>query len=47
MTPAVTRVRRTVFGVLAAGAACAALAIPAASATQSDTAEPGARRSGR
>jgi hypothetical protein len=41
MTPAVTRVRRTVFGVLAAGAACATLAIPAASADPEDTPSPG------
>jgi heme-binding protein len=40
MTPAVTRVRRTVFGVLAAGAACATLAIPAAGAQPDDTAPP-------
>ena len=40
MTPAVTRVRRTVFGVLAAGAACATLAIPAASADPEDTPSP-------
>ena len=37
MTSAVTHARRTVFGVLAAGAACAALAIPAASADPEDT----------
>lgn len=40
MTPAVKRVRQTVFGVLAAGAACAAMAIPAASADPEDTASP-------
>jgi hemophore-related protein len=37
MTSTVTRVRRTVFGVLAAGAACATLAIPAAGADPEDT----------
>jgi heme-binding protein len=37
MTSAVTRVRRTVFGVLAAGAACATLGVPAASAEPEDT----------
>lgn len=37
MTPAV---RRTVFGVLAAGAACAALAVPAAGADPEDTPMP-------
>ncbi len=42
MTSAVTHVRRTVFGLLAAGAACATLAIPAASAApEDDTTEPG------
>ena len=40
MTSTVTRVRRTVFGVLAAGAACATLAIPAASADPEDTYRP-------
>lgn len=39
MTPAVTRVRRTVT-VLAAGAACATLAIPAAGADPEDTPAP-------
>ena len=39
MTPTV-RTRRTVFGVLAAGAACAALAIPAANADPDDTPNP-------
>ena len=38
MTSAVTRVRRTVFGVIAAGAACATLAMPAAGADPEDTA---------
>ena len=38
MTSAVTRVRRTVFGALAAGAACAALGVPAASADPEDSA---------
>ena len=38
MTSAVTRVRRTVFGVIAAGAACAALGVPAAGADPEDTA---------
>lgn len=37
MTPSV---RRTVFGVLAAGAACAALAVPAAGADPEDTPMP-------
>ena len=36
MTSTATHVRRTVFGVLAAGAACATLAIPAASADPED-----------
>ncbi len=40
MTPAVTRARRTLFGALAAGAACATLAIPAASADPEDTPAP-------
>ena len=40
MTPAVTHVRRSVIGALAAGAACAALAIPAASADPEDTPAP-------
>ncbi len=40
MTPAVTHVRRTLIGALAAGAACAALAIPAASADPEDTPAP-------
>ena len=40
MTQAVTRMRRTVFGVLATGAAFAALAIPAASAEPEDTPTP-------
>ena len=40
MTPSTVRTRRTVFGVLAAGAACAALAIPAASAEPGDTPDP-------
>ena len=40
MTPAVMHVRRTVIGALAAGAACAALAIPAASADPEDTPAP-------
>ena len=39
MTPTV-RIRRTVFGVLAAGAACATLAIPSASADPEDTPTP-------
>ena len=39
MTPA-TRTRRTVFGVLAAGAACAALAVPAANADPEDNPTP-------
>jgi hemophore-related protein len=38
MTSAVTRVRRTVFGALAAGAACAALGVPAASGDPEDSA---------
>lgn len=38
MTSAVTRVRRTVFGVIAAGAACATMAMPAAGAEPEDTA---------
>ncbi len=38
MTSAVTRVRRTVFGVIAAGAACATLGVPAASADPEGTA---------
>jgi hemophore-related protein len=38
MTSAVTRVRRTVFGALAAGAACATLDVPAASADPEDSA---------
>jgi hemophore-related protein len=38
MTSAVTRVRRTVFGALAAGAACATLSVPAASADPEDSA---------
>jgi hemophore-related protein len=42
MTSAVKSVRRSVYGMLAAGAACAALAIPAASAApDDDTPEPG------
>ena len=40
MTPAVTHVRRTVIGAIAAGAACATLAIPAASADPEDTPAP-------
>lgn len=40
MTSAVTRARRTVFGVLAAGAACATLAVPAASADPEDAPTP-------
>ena len=40
MTPAVTHFRRTVIGALAAGAACATLAIPAASADPEDSAVP-------
>ena len=40
MTPAVTRARRTLFGALAAGAVCATLAIPAASADPEDTPAP-------
>ena len=40
MTPAVTRGRRAAYGVLAAGLACAALAIPAASADPEDTTTP-------
>jgi heme-binding protein len=40
MTPAATRVRRSVFGVVAAGVACAALAMPAASAAPDDTPAP-------
>ncbi len=40
MTSAVTLVRRTAYGVLAAGAACAALAIPSASAQPDDTPTP-------
>jgi hemophore-related protein len=40
MTSAVTRVRRTVFGVIAAGAACATLGMPAASADPDDTPAP-------
>jgi len=40
MTSAVKRVRQTVFGVLAAGAACAAMAVPAASAEPDDTTNP-------
>lgn len=40
MTPAVTLVRRTIYGALAAGMACAAFAIPAASADPDDTANP-------
>jgi hemophore-related protein len=38
MTSAVTRVRRTVFGVIAAGAACATLGVPVAGADPEDTA---------
>jgi heme-binding protein len=42
MTRVVTRARRTVYGMLATGAACAALAVPAASAApEDDTTEPG------
>ena len=40
MTPAVAHVRRTVYGVLAAGVACAALAIPSASADPDDPTPP-------
>ena len=40
MTPAVTRTRKTVFGALAAGAACATLAIPVASAAPGDSPTP-------
>jgi heme-binding protein len=40
MTSTVTRVRRTVFGALAAGAACATLAIPAAGAAPDDPPAP-------
>lgn len=40
MSPAVTHVRRTVYGLLAAGVACAALAIPAASADPEDPTTP-------
>ena len=40
MTSDVKSVRRTVYGLLAAGAACAALAIPAASADPEDTTNP-------
>jgi hemophore-related protein len=40
MTSPVTRVRRTLTGALAAGAACATLAIPAASADPDDTPAP-------
>jgi heme-binding protein len=40
MTPGVKTVRRTVYGLLAAGAACAAMAIPAASAETEDTTNP-------
>ena len=44
MTSAVTRVRRTVFGVIAAGAACATLGVPAAGADPEDTLRPRPRR---
>ena len=40
MTTAVKRVRRTVLGVLAAGAACATLAIPSAGADPEGTPAP-------
>ena len=40
MTPAATLVRRTIYGALAAGMACAAFAIPAASADPVDTQTP-------
>ncbi|WP_123026082.1 hemophore-related protein [Mycolicibacterium stellerae] len=40
MIPAVTRVRRTVFGVLAAGGACAILASPLAGADPDDAPAP-------
>ena len=40
MTPALTHVRRTLFGALAAGAACATLAIPSAGADPEDTPAP-------
>jgi hemophore-related protein len=40
MNPAVTRVRRTVYGVLAAGVVCGALVIPAANADPEDTTAP-------
>jgi heme-binding protein len=40
MTPAVAHVRRTLYGVLVAGVACAALAIPSASAQPDDPTPP-------
>jgi hemophore-related protein len=40
MTPAVTRARKTVFGLLAAGAACATVAIPVAGAAPEDDPTP-------
>ncbi len=40
MTPAATLVRRTIYGALAAGMACAAFAIPVASADPVDTQTP-------
>ncbi len=42
MTPAVTLARRTIYGALAAGMACAAFSIPAASADPEDTQTPAA-----
>ena len=40
MTPALTHVRRTLFGALAAGAACATLVMPSAGADPEDTPVP-------
>lgn len=40
MTPAVTRMRKTVFGVLAAGAACATFTVPVAGAAPEDSPTP-------
>lgn len=40
MTPAVKHIRRSVLGVLAAGAVCAALSVPAANADPEDNPAP-------